>query len=393
MPVQIETLDNTARGLTQDGQAIPRTLPGEEVEPGDPPRILTPSSDRVTAPCAHFKRCGGCALQHASDSFVAAWKLAQVKGALSRAGLDASVTGPATSPPRSRRRASLKGRKTKKGAQIGLHAARSHDLVAIPDCQLLHPDIMAALPTLERLTRFAAPRGGEVGLHVTRTETGLDLAVTDAKAVETHEIATFASAFARITWNGEPMLMATQPMLSLGPARVTPPPRAFLQATAEGEAALIAAIQPAVQGAARIADLFSGLGTFTFPAAVHAPVDAYEGDSDLIGALQDGVRHVQGLKAITAQRRDLFREPLLPEELAAYDTVILDPPRAGAQAQIAELARSRVARIAHVSCNPGTFARDAATLIASGYRLGEIQVVDQFRWSPHIELVATFEQP
>ena len=377
----------------------PRTLPGETVtgaRTGDripAPKIVTPSPDRVAPPCRHFRRCGGCALQHASDGFVSDWKAALVRDNLARAGIDAEIAGVATSPPNARRRAALAGRKTKKGAEVGFHVPAGHEIVAIPDCKLLHPRILAALPALERITRIAAARGAEVTLHVTEGQDGLDLAIDGAKPFDRDAmlaLAPLGQGFARITWNGEPALQQMPPAQVMGRARVVPPPGAFLQATAEGEAALVAHVRGTVQGAARVVDLFAGCGTFTFPAAEIASVDAFEGEADLVAALSDAARHASGLKPVAARRRDLFRDPLTAEELAAYDTAIIDPPRAGAAAQVAELARADLRAIAFVSCHPGTFARDAATLIAAGWRMGPVAVVDQFRWSPHVELVTRF---
>ena len=380
----------------------PRTLPGEIVtgeRAGDripAPKIVSPSADRVAPPCRHFRRCGGCALQHASDGFVADWKATLVRDTLARAGIDAEIAGVATSPPNARRRAALAGRKTKKGAEVGFHVTAGHEIVAIPDCKLLHPRIVGALPALEQITRFAAARGAEVTLHVTEGPDGLDLAIDGAKPFDRdamQALAPLGQGFARITWNGELALQQRPPAQVAGRARVVPPPGAFLQATAEGEAALVADVLGTVGGAVRVVDLFAGCGTFTFPAAEFAPVDAFEGDADLVAALAEGARHASGLKPVTARRRDLFRDPLTAEELAAYDTAIVDPPRAGAAAQVSELARSDLRTIAFVSCHPGTFARDAATLVAAGWRMGPVTVVDQFRWSPHVELVTRFDRP
>jgi 23S rRNA (uracil1939-C5)-methyltransferase len=382
------------------GVFVPRSLPGEVVA-GDvvgdrlsDPKVLTPSPDRVAAPCPHFKRCGGCALQHASDAFVAGWKAGIVRDALARAGLEASIASVETSPPASRRRAALSGRKTKKGAQVGFHVRASDEIVAIPDCRVLRPDLMAALPALEAVTRLGASRGAEIGLHLTGTATGLDLAVTEAKPLDRDVVGALAPLpFARVTWNGEPAMQAAAPRLQLGRAAVTPPPAAFLQATEAGEAALVRGVRDALGGARRVVDLFAGLGTFTFPAAETAATDAFEGDPALVVALADGARGATGLKPVSATRRDLFAEPLTAAELAPYDAAIVDPPRAGAAAQVAELARAQVSRIAFVSCNPATFARDAGVLTEAGWRMGAVTVVDQFRWSPHIELVTTFVRP
>ncbi|CTQ49416.1 class I SAM-dependent RNA methyltransferase [Jannaschia donghaensis] len=379
-----------------------RTLPGEEVSgevSGDripAPKIVTPSTERVAAPCRHYKRCGGCSLQHASDAFVADWKMGIVRDTLARAGIEAQIAGIETSPPNSRRRAALSGLKTKKGALVGFHVAGGSDVVDIPGCTLLTPALIAALPRLEQITRLAATRGAQVTLHVTETLNGIDLAIAEAKPFGREEmlaLAPLAPYFARITWNGEPALQQSPPRVAIGRARVTPPPGAFLQATEAGQAALTARVVDIVAGADRVVDLFAGCGTFTFPVAETTPVHAVEGERALTEALVAGRDHATGLKAITAEVRDLFRNPILPEDLTRFDAAVIDPPRAGAQAQVAQLVRSaNLSRIAFVSCNPGTFACDAATLVQAGWRMGPVTVVDQFRWSPHVELVAAFHR-
>lgn len=393
--------DGIAQGT--DGPLFaPRTLPGETVT-GDvlgdriiAPKIVTPSTDRVAPPCPHYKRCGGCALQHAADPFVVDWKAGIVRDTLARAGITAEIAGVETSPPNSRRRAALSGVKTKKGAQVGFHVAGGPGVVEIPDCRLLTPALIAALPVLEQITRLAATRGGEVTLHVTDTLTGTDLAIEGAKPFGRDEmlaLAPLAVHFARITWNGEPALQQTPPQIGLGRARVTPPPGAFLQATQAGQAALSARAVEILTGATRILDLFAGCGTFTFPLAEIAPVHAVEGERPLITALTQGRDYAKGLKAITTEARDLFRNPILPEDLTKFDAAIIDPPRAGAQAQVEQLVKApNIHTIAFVSCNPGTFARDAATLTGAGFRMGPVTVVDQFRWSPHVELIAPFHR-
>ena len=393
----IERLGRRGDGIAGGPVYAARTLPGEIVTgtvEGDriaAPKIATPSPDRVTPPCAHFKRCGGCAVQHASNAFVAGWKVGIVRDALARAGLEADIAGIETSPHASRRRAALSGRKTKKGAEVGFHVRAGAEIVAIPDCRVLSPAILAALPALERVARMAAPRGAEVGLHVTATRTGIDLSVTGARAFEPAMLTDLAQTdLARITWNGEAVLQRSPPRIALGSATVTPPPGAFLQATGEGEAALVRAVTGILEGAARVVDLFAGLGTFTFPAARTAAIHAVEGDGALLAALTEGANHATGLKSVATETRDLIRNPLLTDELARFDAAIVDPPRAGAEAQVAELARSAVATIAFVSCDATTFARDAATLVAAGWRMGPVTVVDQFRWSSHIETVAPF---
>jgi 23S rRNA (uracil1939-C5)-methyltransferase len=280
---------------------------------------------------------------------------------------------------------------------IGFHARASDVLVDIPNCQLLHPDLLAAVPKLDPLVRFGATRVAEIQIQITQTLTGLDVAVSEAKELDAPaqmELARIceAAGFARLTWNGEMIAMRHAPMLRFGRALVTPPPLAFLQATAQGEAALLAAVRRAVGPARKIVDLFAGLGTFALPLAETADVLAVEGDAKMIAALSFGARNAENLHRVEAQTRDLFRRPLEPDEFKGVDAVVIDPPRAGAEAQMTTLAQTKVPRIAAVSCNPVTFARDAKILLAGGYRLDFVQVVDQFRWSQHIELAAGFSR-
>jgi 23S rRNA (uracil1939-C5)-methyltransferase len=195
---------------------------------------------------------------------------------------------------------------------------------------------------------------------------------------------------ARLSWDGEVVFQSEPPVLAMGVARVSPPPGAFLQATPEGEAALLRAVLEATDGARRVADLFAGCGTFALPVAQRAEVHAVEGSSQMLAALDHGWRTALGLKRVSTETRDLFRRPLMPDELARFDAVVIDPPRAGAEAQIGQIAAAQLPRVAAVSCNPVTFARDARALVTAGYRLDWVQVVDQFRWSAHVELTACF---
>jgi 23S rRNA (uracil1939-C5)-methyltransferase len=390
--------DGVAQGA--DGSVlVAGALPGEVVE-GRPEgdrlagiRIVTPSADRVRPPCAHARPCGGCRMQHASDPFVAAWKTAIVRNALTAQGLDAPVRPILTSPPRSRRRATLAGRRTKGGVLLGFHARASDLLVAVPQCRLLHPDLMAAFPALEALVLAGGSRTTELAISVTRTLGGADVAVTGGKPADaalTRDLTRLAEThgLARLTWNGETAALRAAPLQRFGRALVAPPPGAFLQATAEGEAALVAAVAEAVGPARRVIDLFAGAGTFTLPLAERAEVHAVEADAGLLAALDRGWRQAGGLRRVTTEPRDLFRRPLDPDELRAADAVVIDPPRAGAEAQAVALARARVPVIAAVSCNPLSFARDAKVLAGAGYRIDWVQPVDQFRWSPHVELAA-----
>ncbi|MCB1368728.1 MAG: class I SAM-dependent RNA methyltransferase [Rhodobacteraceae bacterium] len=398
---RIARLGHLGDGITENGLFAPFTLPGEEVEGAvsagriAEPRILTPSGNRVKAPCPHFRACGGCALQHASDDFVANWKVEVVETALKAQGLQATFLPIAVSPPGARRRAVLAGKRTKKGAMVGLHGRASDTIIAIPGCTLLHPAILAAIPALEGLTVLGASRKAVLALSVTHSEGGLDLAVENGRPVDGPLLAQLgafcaSAGFARLAWNGEVIATINPPVQSFGRARVVPPPGGFLQATAHGQAALTAGVQAALDGATRVVDLFAGSGTFALALADRAEIHAVESDAAALAALDRGWRQSPGLKVITCETRDLFRRPLLADELARFDGVVIDPPRAGAEAQMRLLAQSQVPRIAVVSCNPVTFARDASILAAGGYALERIQVVDQFRWSVHIELVAGF---
>jgi len=395
--VRVETLTHHGMGRLPDGTLVPRVLPGEEIAlAGDgTARILTASPDRVAPPCRHFKSCGGCAMQHVSEDFVAAWKCGIVETALAAQGLEAPIRRMHTSPPRSRRRARLSARKTKKGALVGFHARASDTIIAVPDCQLLLPSLAAVLPALEQLARMAASRSTEIAFTVTDSPAGPDLRVETDRALDEGlraDLGRFAQeqSLSRLVWGDEPIAMIAPPFQHFGMARVTPPPGAFLQATREGEAALLASVRDALGDAGQVVDLFAGCGTFALPLAETARVHAVEGSAPMLAALDAGWRHATGLKPVTTEARDLFRRPLLPEDLARFDAAVIDPPRQGAAAQAEAIAASGLGRVAMVSCNPATFARDARTLVASGFRLDWVDVVDQFRWSPHAELAALF---
>ncbi|MDX1781657.1 MAG: class I SAM-dependent RNA methyltransferase [Thalassovita sp.] len=399
--IKITRLGHQGDGIAEGPVFAAMTLPGEVVRgtlEGNrltDPRIVTPSPDRVAAPCRHYKSCGGCQLQHASDAFVADWKLDVVRQALAAQGLSAEFRPIVTSAPKTRRRASLSVRRTKKGAMAGFHARASDVIIQIPDCQLLHPDLMAAIPVAEKLATIGGSRKGELSVLVTLSETGLDIAVSGGKELdeplrlalsaetETHKLA-------RLAWDGEVIGQREPPVQRFGNALVSPPPGAFMQATPDGEAALLSAVREIVGNASQVADLFSGCGTFALPLAERAEVHAVEGEAEMVAALDLGWRRAEGLKKVSHEARDLFRRPLMPDELRKFDAVVIDPPRAGAEAQVKELTKSDVPTIAFVSCNPVTFARDARILTEKSYDLKWVQVVDQFRWSAHVELVACF---
>jgi 23S rRNA (uracil1939-C5)-methyltransferase len=397
----IQRLGQQGDGIAAGPLYAAMTLPGEEVTgrvDGDrleEVKIVTPSPDRVAPPCRHFRSCGGCALQHAADPLVAEWKAGLVLHALSARGISAEIGSIQTSPPQSRRRAALSARRTKKGALAGFHGRASGSIVEIPDCKLLDPVLMPAVGLAEALAIEGGSRKGELSVLATVSQAGLDVEVSGGKPLDGPlrlSLAQIAERWqlARLGWDGELVATRQPPEQVFGAARVVPPPGAFLQATREGEAALLAEVQTILAGSGRVADLFAGCGTFALPLAERAEVHAVEGSAAMVAALDRGWRQARGLKRVTHEARDLFRNPLIAEDLKRFDGVVIDPPRAGAEAQVAQLARARVPVIAHVSCNPVTFAREAEQLIGAGYSMGPVTVVDQFRWSTHVELVAGF---
>jgi 23S rRNA (uracil1939-C5)-methyltransferase len=402
--ITIDRLGHLGDGIAQGENGpifVAGMLPGEVVEgdlEGDRlvnTRIVTPSAARIKPPCSHARTCGGCLMQHSSDAMVADWKTASVEGALAGQGLHAPFRPILTSPPRSRRRATFAARRTKGGSMIGFHARGSDALVQIPNCQLVHPDLMAAMPGLEELVRLGGSRSQEVSLMVTRALGGPDVVVTGGKPLDGAlrlELARVveAHAMARLTWDGETVALRATPIQKIGKARVAPPAGAFLQATEHGEKALLETVREALGPQKKIVDLFAGIGTFALPLAEIAEVHAVEGDPAMVAALDKASRLTEGLKPIKAEARDLFRRPLEPDEFKYVTGVVIDPPRAGAEAQMRCLAEAKVPVIAMVSCNPVTFARDAKILVQAGYLLEWIQVVDQFRWSAHVELVGRF---
>lgn len=406
MTLTIDRLSLHADGVAHGPEGtvhVAMVLPGEEVE-GEieagriaAPRILTPSADRVKPPCPHYRACGGCVLQHGSDSFVAGWKASVVLNALAQRGIEATVARVETSPEFSRRRATLAGRRTKKGTLVGFHARASDTLVEVPGCRILRPELLAKVPALQEATALGASRKGEIAFALTLSEAGVEIAAKGGKDMDPALFEALADLarrhdLARLSWGDETVAARRPAQQVFGRARVTPPPGAFLQATAEGEAALVGFVRQAVGKAARVADLFAGCGTFALPLAETAEVHAVEGEAAMLAALDRGWREAQGLKRVTHEARDLFRRPLLPDEIDRFDAVVIDPPRAGAEAQIGEIAASRLGRLVHVSCNPVTFARDARRLLDAGFSLEDLIVVDQFRWSAHVELAARFER-
>lgn len=324
-------------------------------------------------------------------------KRGAVVRALTKAGVAAQVADVVEVPPGTRRRAVFKFLRRGGDTEIGFHALKSHTIIDLNECLVLTPALVALVPRLRR-TLAGLLAGGQHGeVRAAEADNGLDIAIR-ASAKLTPALAAGLAAAAsalkaiRITWNGALAFESAAPLIRFGKAQVKLPPDAFLQATGEGEAALCAHVLAATKGAKSIADLFAGCGTFSLPMAERARVHAVEREQPALDALAAAARATPGLKPVTTARRDLFKVPLTPPELSKFEAVTLDPPRAGAQAQAHELARSKVARLAYVSCDADSFARDACILVEGGYRIGPVTPVDQFLWSSHIELVAAFER-
>ena len=406
--VLIERIGAQGDGIAAGPVYVPLTLPGERVladgsaERADLTGILTASPDRVPPPCPHFGDCGGCALQHWARAPYLAWKAEQVRTGLASVGIETEILPPFASPMHSRRRLALHARKAGGRIALGFKARRSWRLVEIGVCPIADPRLEAALPALAELAApfFEHPKSAPT-LHVTLTETGVDIDVTGVErragalsADARRAVAERAAAydFARVSLAGEVLYQARQPIVRLGPASVALPPGAFLQAVPRAEAAMAAFVAAATAGARRIADLYCGVGTLTFRLAENAAITAIDQSAAAVKALSAASGGVAGLKAVTTEVRDLVRRPLLAAEMKRLEAVVFDPPRAGASAQAREIARSKVSLAVGVSCNPATFARDARTLVDGGFVLTRLLPVDQFLWSPHVELVGVFRR-
>lgn len=406
--LRIEALGAQGDGVAPGPVFVPLALPGETVEAavdGDRAEIaavLQPSPERVAPPCPHFGDCGGCSLQHWASGPYLAWKGELVRQALAREGLEAEIRPAFATPPGVRRRLALHARRDGRTVRLGFKARRSWRLVEITTCVIADPRLVAALPALRVLAEpFLQHPKSAPTLHVTWTATGLDVDVTgverrsgglpaDARLKAAQ--AAQAGDFARVTLAGDAVYQARAPMVRVGPATVVLPPGGFLQASAEAEAAMAQAACEAIAGCSRVADLFCGVGAFTFRLARTASVVAADASAPAVRALLQAVGAAPGLKAITAEARDLFRRPMLAAEMKKLDAVVFDPPRAGALEQAREIAASKVPLAVAVSCNVATFVRDARVLCDAGFRLEHVQPIDQFLWSPHVELVAVFRR-
>jgi len=386
---------------------VPYTLDGETVdaEPvADHPdrrllsRIEHASAARIAPFCKYFGACGGCAIQHWQPEAYRAWKRGIVVDTLAHAGIECEVDELVDAHGAGRRRITVHARRGADGElRVGFAAASSHAIVAIDDCPILDPTLRGALDAARALAEVLKPTTKPLDIQITATSSGLDVDVRGSGPLPSAMIATLSRMaeqhrLARLTRHGELVLMRTPPVIAIGTAQVTLPPGSFLQATTAGEETLAALVTGHCQRAKHIADLFCGVGPFALRLAAKSRISAFDSDAGAVTALQKAATATSGLKPVKAQTRDLFRRPLMPQELRDYDTVVFDPPRQGAQAQVQQLAASKIPVVVAVSCNAATFARDARILIDGGYRIEGVTPVDQFRHTPHVELVARFSR-
>ena len=398
--VEIIGMGHAGHGVTADGVFVPHTVPGDVVRivpNGIHARleeVLTPGPSRIAAACRHFGTCGGCVLQMMRNDEYLAWKRRLVITALNQRGFsDPPVAELIAIPPGTRRRAIIKARKLATGVASGFYEADSHRLVDIHECPVLVPELANLLEPIKSGLTEILVQGEQAELHATASDTGVDLSLKLARRRDPDllmEFSRFAAGLklARLCWNGEPVVVNRVPQIQIGRFSVSLPPESFLQPGKQGQRILQQLATVAAGAARRIADLFCGCGSFTFVFAEYASVAAFDSSAAQIEALRDAARPSGG--KIRAETRDLFRQPLVPTELDGFDCVVLDPPRPGAMSQARNLARSAVPSITYFSCNPASFARDARILCDGGYHLDRVVPVDQFLWSPHVELFAHF---
>lgn len=386
---------------------VPYTLGGETVEVaevhGHPDRrklveVRQASPERIAPFCPHFAVCGGCAIQHWDAEAYRAWKRNVVVETLAQAGITCEVAPLLDAHGSGRRRVTLHARMgTHEVLKVGYAAASSHDIIPIDRCPILDPALDGALDAAWAISEALRPMRKPLDLQFTATRGGLDVDVRGSgpvNAAMTTKLSAIAQAhrLARLTRHGELVLLRNPPVVAMGSAEVTLPPGSFLQATEAGEEALAALVLDHARRAKHVADLFCGVGPFALRLATKSRVAAFDSEAGSVAALQKAATSTSGLKPVKAEARDLFRRPLVPQELRDYDTIVFDPPRQGAQAQAAQLAASKVPSVIAVSCNVATFARDARILIDGGYRIEGVTPVDQFRHTPHVELVARFSR-
>ena len=404
---RIERLGGQGDGIavTEAGPVYIRyALPGETVtaarqkDRAELMAVLDASPQRVEAPCRHFGVCGGCAIQHLEAGAYNAWKRDKVADALAGRGIDTPVSDIVQCAPHTRRRVVMAARRTEAGMLLGYYEAMSHRIAAIEECPISRPEIVARLDDLRALAALVTSSSEPFRMTVTSTASGLDVSVEDSGRLSDEarlKAADFTgrAGLARLSIGGEVIVEPKRPVVMFGTVAVESPPGAFLQATAEAEAAMAGLVTEHLGGSKRVVDLFAGSGTFALRLAAGAEVHAVESDAASLAALDRAGRFASGLRRVTTEKRDLFRRPLTVKELDRFDGLVFDPPRAGAEDQAKQIARSAIPRVAAVSCNPVTLARDLAILVAGGYRVTGVTPIDQFLWSPHVEAVALLEKP
>ncbi len=411
--VKIQSLGAQGDGIAHCPEGtvyVPFTLPGETVaiarvkDQGTIMSITEASPDRREPACRHFGpdgkngTCGGCSLQHVQDEPYHDFKRNLVVAALRSKGLDVEVDPLVICRPGERRRVVFTARKTEKGLLLGFSQANSHHIVAIEECPIAAPAIVSRLDAIRAIGLPLASNAEPFRITVMETLSGLDIAVDGIKSVNDKqrraltETVLSMRGIARVSLSGEILIEPQKPVIEFGSVKVAPPAGSFVQATKVAEEAMAERVVAHVGKSKRIADLFCGTGTFTLRLARVGKVHGVEAEDKPLKSLDFAARNTPGLKPVTTERRDLFRHPLIAKELKLYDAVVFDPPRAGAEAQCKELARSTVKKIVAVSCNPLSFARDLSILVEGGYRITSVTPIDQFLWSPHVEAVATLEK-
>lgn len=377
-------------GVTADGRHVPFAAPGDRVLPGGD---IEAGPHHQVPPCRHFPECGGCQLQHLDDASWSQFILDRISSALATQGLEAAIRAPALSPPRTRRRATLHAESS---GRIGFSMEKSHAIVDLAECHVLAPELFALVAPLRRLIHVLRPRR-RLDVHLTLADQGVDLLINGVMPeglAAAEAITAFAEGnrLARVAFDeGYGPEVRWEPeavTITLGGVPVPLPPASFLQATREGEAALVAAVREVVPGEGVVADLFAGLGTFAL--ALPGRVYAAEAGREAIMALKAAA--ARSHRTVFTEHRDLYRRPLTPAELDRFSAVVIDPPRAGAKEQAQALAGSKTPKLAYVSCNPSSFARDVKTMVEGGWQIDWIQPVGQFRWSTHVELAASLSR-
>ncbi|TIM86611.1 class I SAM-dependent RNA methyltransferase [Mesorhizobium sp.] len=390
---------------TETGELfIPFTLPGETVTAAREKdratlmSVLDASPLRIDPACRHFTECGGCAIQHLEAEAYHRWKRDKVAHALNSKGITCDIDALVPCAPQTRRRVVFTARRSEAGMRLGFVRALSTEIISIEECPISLPEIVAKLDRLKALAELVCATTKSFRMTVTVTGSGLDVAVHDSGKLGENQrrVASnfvIAQGLARLSIDGEVIIEPKKPVVMFGGVAVAVPPGAFLQATEAAEQAMADIVGRHLVRAKKVADLFAGCGSFALRLAAKSEVHAVEGDAAALSALDRAFRFASGLKRVTSERRDLFRRPLTFKELNTFDGVVFDPPRAGAEDQSKQIARSDVPLVAAVSCNPVTLARDLRILIDSGYALKSVTPIDQFLWSPHVEAVALLEKP